>query len=79
MSSPGLWECFPLCAFSGFADKGTASRSWRGDLDGGDEAGAFRGVIRSKGQIWLANAHSQAMDWHSAGSVIPIIATHWDL
>lgn len=28
---------------------------------------AFKGVIRSKGAIWLANAHATAFDWHSAG------------
>ena len=32
------------------------------------EASAFRGVIRSKGEIWLANAFEKAYSWHSAGS-----------
>eukprot|EP00392_Amoebophrya_sp_AT5.2_P015132 g15326.t1 len=27
----------------------------------------FRGVIRSKGQVWLANCSAYRMDWHSVG------------
>ena len=33
----------------------------------GPESAAFRGVIRSKGEIWLANAWEKAYSWHSAG------------
>merc|ERR1712151_794194 len=29
--------------------------------------GAFKGVLRSKGQIWLANALAHPFMWHSAG------------
>ncbi|CAD7946204.1 unnamed protein product [Amoebophrya sp. A120] len=32
-----------------------------------DEKQIFKGVIRSKGQIWLANACGYRMDWHSTG------------
>ncbi len=46
-------------------------KEWKGDLanESADavDAAAFRGVIRSKGQIWLANAHAVAFEWHSAG------------
>ena len=30
-------------------------------------AKVFKGVIRSKGVIWIANCHGFAFDWHSAG------------
>eukprot|EP00935_MAST-01C_sp_MAST-1C-sp1_P002751 g2751.t1 len=30
-------------------------------------AGAFSGVVRSKGKLWLANAHAFAVDFHTAG------------
>jgi len=46
-------------------------RTWVGDLHDADDekadAAAFKGVIRSKGQIWLANAHATGFEWHSAG------------
>lgn len=61
-------------------------RKWAGDLEkaGGDgelqsdnmleegSVAAFKGVVRSKGQIWLANAHAVALDWHSAGRVFSL-------
>merc|ERR1712178_549287 len=35
----------------------------------------FKGVIRSKGQIWLANAHGKGFDWHSAGRLFTLNPT----
>jgi len=32
-----------------------------------DESSIFKGVIRSKGEIWLANAFACAFTWHTAG------------
>lgn len=29
--------------------------------------GPFHGIIRSKGQVWLANCHGYFINWHSAG------------
>eukprot|EP00929_Paragymnodinium_shiwhaense_P122970 TRINITY_DN9632_c0_g1_i2.p1 TRINITY_DN9632_c0_g1~~TRINITY_DN9632_c0_g1_i2.p1 ORF type:complete len:605 (-),score=140.18 TRINITY_DN9632_c0_g1_i2:512-2326(-) len=36
----------------------------------------FYGVIRSKGQIWLANCCGFAMDWHSVGPSWALNASH---
>ena len=38
----------------------------------GPASEAFRGVIRSKGEIWLANAWEKAYSWHSAGSTFDL-------
>jgi G3E family GTPase/FKBP-type peptidyl-prolyl cis-trans isomerase len=35
--------------------------------DGDAEDGTFGGVIRSKGQIWLANCSAFKLEWHSVG------------
>lgn len=57
-------------------------RQWAGDLANREtgaveplEAGhvsAFKGVIRSRGGIWLANGHATGFDWHTAGRVFSI-------
>ena len=55
------------------ADEGTEG-------DSGSEGGTaqkraddgFAGVLRSKGQVWLANAHGTAFTWHSAGHVFSL-------
>ncbi len=64
-----------LAGFAAVDLSAWGGKTWEGDLDvmaeKGDKAGvdaaAFRGVIRSKGTVWLANAHSHALEWHSAG------------
>lgn len=37
-----------------------------------DKKSLFGRVIRSKGQVWLANADSWGFDWHSAGRVFKL-------
>jgi len=62
-----------VSGFTASATPGTKlqARSWKGDLKDVDsdkaQSAAFKGVIRSKGQIWLANAHAIGFEWHSAG------------
>ena len=34
---------------------------------GKSEDGVFAGVVRSKGQLWLAWGHAMPIDFHSAG------------
>lgn len=40
--------------------------------ENGDEV--FKGVFRSKGHLWLANAHSYAMEFHTAGRTLDLQA-----
>eukprot|EP00854_Cymbomonas_tetramitiformis_P016644 gene16644-19772_t len=40
----------------------------------GREEEVFRGVVRSKGMLWVANAHGFPMDFHSAGRHLSINA-----
>lgn len=37
------------------------------------EDGPFRGVVRSKGCLWLANSHAFAMNFHSTGKIIELL------
>jgi len=39
---------------------------------GGASAGAFSGVVRAKGQLWMANAHSCPVELHVAGRHIQL-------
>lgn len=54
----------------GFGDYTSALNITHEPTDGSDEV--FRGVVRSKGQIWLANANAYPIDFHSAGAHINI-------
>jgi G3E family GTPase len=40
----------------------------------GQEKDVFLGVVRSKGKLWLANAHAFSMDFHTAGRQLSIVA-----
>ena len=35
-----------------------------------DADGAFKGVFRSKGHVWLANAHAYPLAYHTAGRTL---------
>ena len=52
---------------SGFGDYEAALNS-----TGSNEGGPFQGVVRSKGQLWLANCNAFPIDFHSAGAHIDI-------
>ena len=52
---------------SGFGDYEAALNSI-----GKNEADPFHGVVRSKGQLWLANCNAFPIDFHSAGAHIDI-------
>ena len=52
---------------SGFGDYEAALNS-----TGSNEGGPFQGVVRSKGQLWLANCDAFPIDFHSAGAHIDI-------
>jgi len=54
----------------GFGDYTSALNITHEPTNGSDEV--FRGVVRSKGQIWLANANAHPIDFHSAGAHIDI-------
>jgi G3E family GTPase len=53
----------------GEAAAGVSKRDCRGH-----EKDVFLGVVRSKGKVWLANAHAFAMDFHTAGRKLSIFA-----
>lgn len=38
-----------------------------------DEEGPFKGVVRSKGSLWLANGHAYPMNFHSAGKHFEVL------
>uniref|UniRef100_A0A7S4MRX7 CobW C-terminal domain-containing protein n=1 Tax=Odontella aurita TaxID=265563 RepID=A0A7S4MRX7_9STRA len=55
---------------NGFGDYGSALSPNNSTTDGEDDV--FRGVVRSKGQLWLANTNAYPIDFHSAGAHIDI-------
>ena len=75
----------------GFGQLKVVVNSKRDDLEQNDDSGQndsgqnehkslFAGVVRSKGQIWLANADACPIDLHSAGrqlELIPLIEQPW--
>lgn len=61
-----------LCnILNGFADidefSGQGENTNTSISEGNEQESVFKGVIRSKGKIWIANCHAFAFDWHSAG------------
>jgi len=36
-------------------------------------SGPFQGVVRAKGQLWVASAHSYPVDFHVAGSYVQLV------
>ena len=68
---------------SGFGDVDLSKwggRAWTGELGERSaqevDTAAFRGVIRSKGWVWLANAHACCFRWHSAGRTFFVTPTY---
>ena len=55
---------------SGFGDYTSTLNANRDSSDNNEEV--FRGVVRSKGQLWLANTNAYPIDFHSAGAHIDI-------
>ena len=55
---------------SGFGDYTSTLQANHDISDNNDEV--FRGVVRSKGQLWLANTNAYPIDFHSAGAHIDI-------
>jgi G3E family GTPase/ankyrin repeat protein len=56
---------------NGFGGYGSAVNGGTGD--GAATADVFQGVVRSKGTIWLANAHGFPLNFHTAGKHIEIV------
>jgi G3E family GTPase len=61
---------------NGFGNYGSALDASRREAQGSaDEEEMFKGVVRSKGQLWLANAHAYPLSISTAGrhlSILPI-------
>lgn len=55
---------------SGFGDYSSTLNANSTSSDDTDEV--FRGVVRAKGQLWLANTNAYPIDFHSAGAHIDI-------
>jgi G3E family GTPase len=51
----------------GFGDYGSALAESTGEAAAEGDLRVFRGVVRSKGSVWLANAHSFPIQMHTAG------------
>jgi G3E family GTPase len=57
----------------GFGDYGSAVDAGAGRSTDGKSA-AFSGVVRAKGKLWLANAHSFPIEFHVAGKHVQTTA-----
>jgi G3E family GTPase len=57
---------------NGFGGYASAVQGGTGD-DAATTADVFHGVVRSKGQIWLANANAFPLNFHTAGKHIEIV------
>ena len=56
---------------NGFGNYRSAADS-AGSTKGENSNQVFKGVFRSKGQVWLANAHSYPMTYHTAGRTLDL-------
>ncbi len=57
---------------SGFGSYGMAINGGADDDDDDDDDGVFKGVVRAKGQMWLANANAYPFDFQTAGKKLNI-------
>ena len=60
---------------NGFGELDKKVREQTGKNSKDEKCSPFAGVIRSKGQIWLANAKDFPLDMHSAGKQLAIEPT----
>jgi G3E family GTPase len=59
---------------NGFGSYGMALNGGADEIDDEEERnGAFRGVVRAKGQLWLANANAYPCDFQTAGKNITVL------
>jgi len=58
---------------NGFGDYGSAVAASEGSHSNTDDV--FSGVVRSKGQLWLANANAYPMSVHTAGKHLTVLPT----